>query len=149
MKSQLNGKIAGLRLAKASVTVICAAVLSACANYAGISSDKQMAQPQSFATQQSIPPDQGPLAGNADWADQFGDTQLKALAGRSIAGQSDTRAGSRPYRRCCGICRNGEVEHACRKVGASYSFTREQYSGTALMPPPYAGSAGNRKTRGC
>ncbi len=26
------------------------------------------------------------------------------------------------------------------QVGADYSFTRQQYSGTALVPPPYGGS---------
>jgi hypothetical protein len=41
------------------------AVLAGCANYAGIHSDKQMAQPASFATTQSLPTEQGhwPAAG--------------------------------------------------------------------------------------
>ncbi|WP_297352180.1 efflux transporter outer membrane subunit [Paraburkholderia sp.] len=138
MKSQLNGKIAGLRLAKASVTVICAAVLSACANYAGISSDKQMAQPQSFATQQSIPSDQGHWPAT-DWADQFGDTQLKALLAEALQG-SPTLAQARARIAAAAAYAETAKSSTLPKVGASYSFTREQYSGTASTPPPYAGS---------
>jgi NodT family efflux transporter outer membrane factor (OMF) lipoprotein len=138
MKSQLNGKIAGLRLAKASVTVICAAVLSACANYAGISSDKQMAQPQSFATQQSIPSDQGHWPAT-DWADQFGDTQLKALLAEALQG-SPTLAQARARIAAAAAYAETAKSSTLPKVGASYLFTREQYSGTASIPPPYAGS---------
>ncbi|MGF6764434.1 NodT family efflux transporter outer membrane factor (OMF) lipoprotein [Paraburkholderia sp. GAS33] len=138
MKSQLNGKIAGLRLAKASVTVICAAVLSACANYAGISSDKQMAQPQSFATQQSIPSDQGRWPAT-DWANQFGDAQLKALLAEALQG-SPTLAQARARIAAAAAYTETAKSSTLPKVGASYSFTREQYSGTALIPPPYAGS---------
>ena len=138
MKSQLNGKIAGLRFAKASVTVICAAVLSACANYAGISSDKQMAQPQSFATQQSIPSDQGRWPAT-DWADQFGDAQLKALLAEALQG-SPTLAQARARIAAAAAYTETAKSSTLPKVGASYSFTREQYSGTALIPPPYAGS---------
>lgn len=138
MKSQLNGKIAGLRLAKASVTVICAAVLSACANYAGISSDKQMARPQSFATQQSIPSDQGRWPAT-DWADQFGDAQLKALLAEALQG-SPTLAQARARIAAAAAYTETAKSSTLPKVGASYSFTREQYSGTALIPPPYAGS---------
>ena len=138
MKSQLNGKIVGLRLAKASVTVICAAVLSACANYAGISSDKEMAQPQSFATQQSIPSDQGRWPAT-DWADQFGDAQLKALLAEALQG-SPTLAQARARIATAAAYTETAKSSTLPKVGASYSFTREQYSSTALIPPPYAGS---------
>ena len=85
MSSQLNPRLAASRAAKAGVTVIFAAVLSACANYAGISSDKQMAQPQTYATQQSMPADNGHWPA-ADWADQFGDAQLKALLDEALKG---------------------------------------------------------------
>src|SRR5271170_2244873 len=78
MNSQLNENPVGLRVAKAGVSLICAAVMSACANYAGIHSDQQMAKPQAYQSTQSIPEQNGhwPAAG---WADQFGDAQLKAL----------------------------------------------------------------------
>ena len=138
MKSQLNRTNAGSRLAKAGVTVICAAVLSACANYAGISSDKQMAQPQSFATQQSIPSDQGHWPAT-DWADQFGDAQLKALLAEALQG-SPTLEQARARVAAAAAYTETAKSSTLPKVGASYSFTREQYSGTALIPPPYAGS---------
>ncbi len=44
------------RVMKLGVSVIFAAVLSACANYAGIHSDKQMAKPQQYETTQSDAP---------------------------------------------------------------------------------------------
>ena len=138
MKSQLNRTSAGSRLAKAGVTVICAAVLSACANYAGISSDKQMAQPQSFATQQSIPSDQGHWPAT-DWADQFGDAQLKALLAEALQ-SSPTLEQARARVAAAAAYTETAKSSTLPKVGASYSFTREQYSGTALIPPPYAGS---------
>jgi hypothetical protein len=65
MKSQLNQKPIGSSMLTASVSVMLAAVLSACANYAGIHGDQQMAQPQSYETTQSIPSESGhwPAAG--------------------------------------------------------------------------------------
>lgn len=60
-------------------------VLSACANYAGIHSDKQMAQPQQFESTHSLPAESGHWPA-ADWADQFGDAQLKALLEEALRG---------------------------------------------------------------
>jgi NodT family efflux transporter outer membrane factor (OMF) lipoprotein len=138
MKSQLIRQAAGSRVAKAGVTVIFAAVLSACANYAGISSDRQMAQPQTYATQQSIPQDNGhwPAAG---WADQFGDAQLNALLGEALKGNPSIEQARA---RVAAAAAYSETAKATTmpQVGATYSFTRQQYSSTALVPPPYAGS---------
>src|SRR5215472_8338513 len=77
--------MSGSRVVRTGVTLMFAAVLSACANYAGIHSDKQMAQPQTFATQQSLPADTGHWPA-PDWADQFGDAQLRALLDEALAG---------------------------------------------------------------
>ncbi|WP_434109780.1 efflux transporter outer membrane subunit [Paraburkholderia caffeinilytica] len=135
---QLKRQAARSRIAKAGVTAIFAAVLSACANYAGISSDKQMAQPQTYVTQQSLPADHGHWPA-ADWADQFGDAQLKALLVEALKGNpsiEQARARVAAAAAYSDTAKAGTMP----QVGATYSFTRQQYSGTALVPPPYGGS---------
>ncbi|WP_316156613.1 hypothetical protein [Cupriavidus sp. BIC8F] len=47
------------RFAGPLLSVLVAAVLSACANYAGIRSDKRIAEPTTYASTQSIPAEQG------------------------------------------------------------------------------------------
>jgi NodT family efflux transporter outer membrane factor (OMF) lipoprotein len=138
MKSQLINRAARSRVAKAGVTVIFAAVLSACANYAGISSDRQMAQPQTYATEQSIPQDNGHWPA-ADWADQFGDAQLKALLAEALKGNPSVEQARA---RVAAAAAYSDTAKAATmpQVGATYSFTRQQFSSTALVPPPYAGS---------
>ncbi|NYH15636.1 NodT family efflux transporter outer membrane factor (OMF) lipoprotein [Paraburkholderia bryophila] len=124
--------------AKLGLTAIFAAVLSACANYAGIHSDQQMVQPQSFATQQSLPAEAGhwPAAG---WADQFGDAQLKVLLAEALKG-SPTLEQARARIAAASAYTETAKANTLPQVGASYSYTRQQYSSTALVPPPYAGS---------
>ncbi|WP_144143510.1 efflux transporter outer membrane subunit [Paraburkholderia sp. BCC1884] len=138
MKSQLVSRIAGARAARAGVTVIFAAVLSACANYAGISSNSQMAQPQTYATQQSIVADGGHWPA-ADWADQFGDVQLKALLAEALRG-NPTIDQARARVAAAAAYADTAKASTLPKVGATYSFTRQLYSGTALVPPPSGGS---------
>jgi NodT family efflux transporter outer membrane factor (OMF) lipoprotein len=138
MKSQLNKKSNGSRVIKAGVSVMFAAVLSACANYAGIHSDQQIAQPQSYETTQSIPSESGhwPAAG---WADQFGDAQLKALLAEALK-NSPSLDQARARVAAANAYSETAKANTMPKVGADYSLTRQQFSGTALVPPPYAGS---------
>lgn len=138
MKSQLNSSTVGSRVVKAGVTVIFAAVLSACANYAGIHSDKEMAQPQSYATEQSLPAEQGHWPA-ADWADQFGDAQLKALLDEAFK-SSPTLEQARSRVAAAAAYSETARANTLPQVGASYSYTRQQFSSNALVPPPYAGS---------
>lgn len=137
MNMQLNRKNV-MSMAKLGLTAIFAAVLSACANYAGIHSDKQMAQPQSLATQQSLPAEAGHWP-TADWADQFGDAQLKALLAEALKG-SPTLEQARARIAAASAYTETAKANTLPQVGASYSYTRQQYSSTALVPPPYAGS---------
>jgi len=138
VNEQLIQQTTGSRVARAGVSVIFAAVLSACANYAGISSDKQMAQPQTYATQQSIAPDNGHWPA-ADWADQFGDAQLKALLTEALQGNPSIEQARARVAAAAAYSDTAKAS-TMPQVGASYSFTRQQYSSTALVPPPYAGS---------
>ncbi|MDB5789334.1 efflux transporter outer membrane subunit [Caballeronia mineralivorans] len=138
MKAQITRSDSGTRAMKAGLSAILVAVLSACANYAGIHSDKQMTQPQQFETTQSLPAESGHWPA-ADWADQFGDAQLKALLEEALKG-SPTIAQARA--RIAGAQAYAETAKASTmpRVDADYSLTRKQLSGTAQVPPPYAGS---------
>ncbi|PTB21878.1 MarR family transcriptional regulator [Trinickia symbiotica] len=120
------------------MSVIFAAVLSACANYAGIHSDAKPAEPQQYATQQSIPADGGRWPA-ADWADQFGDAQLKALIVEALKG-SPTLDQARARVAAAAAYSETANANTMPRVDASYSLTRQQFSSTALVPPPYGGS---------
>ena len=138
MKAQITQSGSGIRAMKAGLSVILAAVLPACANYAGIHSDKQMAQPQQFATTQSLPAESGhwPAAG---WADQFGDAQLKALLEEALQGSPTIAQASARIAMAQAYSETAKASTLPR-VDADYSLTRQQYSGTALVPQPIGGS---------
>ena len=138
MKAQMTKSASSARVLKVGLSVMFAAVLSACVNYAGIHSDKQMAQPQQFATTQSLPAESGHWPA-ADWADQFGDAQLKALIEEALKG-SPTIAQARARIAGAQAYADTAMASTLPKVDASYSLTRQQLSGTFDVPPPYAGS---------
>ena len=138
MIKQSNHRAFGSRIAQSGVTLMFSAVLSACANYAGIHSDKEMAQPQSYATQQSLPANDGRWPA-PDWADQFGDAQLRALLDEALAG-SPTLEQARARIAAASAYSETARANTMPQVGASYSWTRQRYSENALVPPPYAGS---------
>ncbi|MFM0133085.1 efflux transporter outer membrane subunit [Paraburkholderia sediminicola] len=138
MKAQITRSGSGIRAMKAGLSVILMAVLPACANYAGIHSDKQMAQPQQFATTQSLPAGSGHWPA-ADWADQFGDAQLKALLEEALKG-SPTIAQARARIAAAQAYSETAKASTLPRVDADYSLTRQQYSGTALVPQPIGGS---------
>ena len=138
MKTQISQSASGVRALKVGLSAMLVAVLSACVNYAGIHSDQQMAQPQQFATTQSLPAENGHWP-SANWADQFGDAQLKALIEEALK-DSPTIAQARA--RVAGAQAYSETAKASTmpRVDASYSLQRQQLSGAAEVPPPYAGS---------
>ncbi|KAK45196.1 MarR family transcriptional regulator [Caballeronia jiangsuensis] len=138
MKKQENRNTFGSRIARTGVTLMLAAVLSACANYAGIHSDKEPAQPQDYATQQSLPADEGRWPAS-DWADQFGDAQLRALLDEALAG-SPTLEQARARIAAASAYSETAKAGTLPRVDASYSYTRQRFSENALVPPPYAGS---------
>jgi NodT family efflux transporter outer membrane factor (OMF) lipoprotein len=138
MKEQITKSISSTRVLNVGLSAILMAVLSACVNYAGIHSDQKMAQPQQFQTTQSLPAENGHWPA-PDWADQFGDAQLKALLEEALK-DSPTIAQARA--RIAGAQAYADTAKASTlpKVDASYSLTRQQLSGTFDVPPPYAGS---------
>ena len=138
MQTQIVKQGRGIRAMKVGLSAILVAMLSACVNYAGIHSDKQMAQPQQFQTTQSLPAQSGHWPA-ADWADQFGDAQLKALIDEALKG-SPTIAQARARIAAAQAYTETAKASTMPSVNADYSLKREQFSGTALVPPPYGGS---------
>ncbi|WP_250451730.1 efflux transporter outer membrane subunit [Caballeronia sp. ATUFL_M2_KS44] len=128
-----------LRGAKSAVAAAVAALaVAGCANYAGISSDKQIDPPESLEATQSVP-GQGGQWPTLDWAKQFGDPQLPQLIDEAIAGNpSIAQAQARIAKASSYIesSRSTLYPH----VQGSYSWTRELYSANALFPPPYGGT---------
>jgi NodT family efflux transporter outer membrane factor (OMF) lipoprotein len=138
MSIQSNTRRRVSRALKLGVSVMFAAVLSACVNYAGIHSNAKTAEPQQYATQQSLPAERGHWPA-ANWADQFGDAQLKALIDEALK-SSPTLDQARA--RVAGAAAYSETAKASTmpRVDASYSLTRQQFSNTTFMPPPFGGS---------
>src|SRR5471032_3198580 len=138
MKAQITRFGSGIRAIKAGLSAILLAMLPACANYAGIHSDQQTARPQQFETTQSLPSENGHWPA-ANWADQFGDAQLKALLTEALQGNPSIEQARARVAAAAAYSDTAKAS-TMPQVGASYSFTRQQYSSTALVPPPYAGS---------
>jgi NodT family efflux transporter outer membrane factor (OMF) lipoprotein len=122
------------------LTALAAAVtiLAGCANYAGISSDHQLAAPNAFATQQSLPAEGGRWP-DVDWAASFGDPQLPKLIDEALAGNptiADAQA------RVAQAAAYAEGANATRfpNLGVRASSNREIYSANGLFPPPEGGT---------
>ncbi|NIF51183.1 efflux transporter outer membrane subunit [Burkholderia sp. Ax-1724] len=127
----------GTRVSKLGVSVLLAAMLSACVNYAGIHSDKQIARPEQFETASSLPAEQGRWPA-ADWADQFGDAQLKALIAEALQGNpsiDEARARVVEAQAYSQSAKAGTLP----RVDADYSLTRQEFSGSTVIPLPYRG----------
>ncbi|SFI32451.1 efflux transporter, outer membrane factor (OMF) lipoprotein, NodT family [Collimonas sp. OK307] len=118
--------------------LLMAALLSSCANYSGISSEKHIIQPQATEDAKSLPAEHGNWPA-ADWANQFGDQQLSDLIAEAL--KTNPSLDEARARVASAAAFSEEARAATLpKVGADYSLSRQQYSSTALVPPPYAGS---------
>lgn len=138
MKPRNFGPGVSLHASKWVVPAIFAAMLPACANYAGIHSDKQIAEPKQFETAKSLPAEEGRWPA-ADWVDQFGDAQLKTLIDEALKSSPTLEQAMARVRQAQAY---GETARAgtLPRVDANYSLTREQYSAATMIPPPFAGS---------
>jgi NodT family efflux transporter outer membrane factor (OMF) lipoprotein len=138
MNPQISESSVMTRVVRMTLPVTLAAALSACVNYAGIHSDSRTVQPQQLQTTQSLPAESGHWPA-ADWVDQFGDAQLKALVAEALNGNptiDQARARIASARAQSESAKAGTMP----RVDASYSLTREQYSANALVPQPIGGS---------
>ncbi|NUA30228.1 efflux transporter outer membrane subunit [Cupriavidus basilensis] len=126
------------RFAGPAVSALMAATLAGCANYAGIKSDKHIADAPSYATTQSIPAEQGRWP-SADWTGQFGDTQLKALIGEALLGSPSLEKARARVAAATAFSESANAS-TMPQVGAGYSWIRQRFSESTLIPPPFAGS---------
>jgi len=138
MKSLTCGSNTRSSTLKRCAAAIFAGVLSSCANFAGIHSDKRMAQPQQFETARALASEHGRWPA-ADWVDQFGDPQLGRLIAQALEGNPSVEQARARVNEAQAY---GETARAATlpRVDANYSLTRQQYSSTAMIPPPFAGS---------
>jgi NodT family efflux transporter outer membrane factor (OMF) lipoprotein len=130
-------------LARRAVLAVAAAVaafaVGGCANYAGITSDKQLTQAETLESTQSVPSQPGGQWPSLDWAQQFGDPQLPQLISEALDGNpSIAQAQARIAKASSYIETSRSALYP--KVNGSYSWTRELYSANALFPPPYGGT---------
>jgi len=126
------------RGALAVAAAVAALVLGGCANYAGISSDKQVAAPETFDSTQSIPA-QGGEWPRLDWAAQFGDPQLPQLIDEALAGSPSIAQAQARIAKASSYIESSR-SNLFPKVEGSYSWTRELYSANGLFPPPFGGT---------
>jgi len=138
MKTQIPSVDKGACVLKLGVSAIFVATLSACASFSGINSDKRMASPRQFETAQSLQAENGHWP-DADWVDQFGDAQLKALLAEALK-SNPTIAQAQARVAAAQASSESANANTLPHVDAGYSLTRQQYSSTALVPPPIAGS---------
>ncbi|VWB37594.1 MarR family transcriptional regulator [Burkholderia lata] len=125
------------RAAALGISVVFASVLSACVNYAGIHSNKQIARPEQLDTARSLPAEQGHWPA-ANWADQFGDAQLKMLIAEALQGNptiNEARARVAEAQAYSQTAKAGTLP----RVDADYALTRQEFSGSTVIPPPYRG----------
>lgn len=118
--------------------LLAAVILPGCANFSGIVSGSKLRTATELASTQSLPAEHGNWP-TADWANQFGDAQLSAWITEALK-SSPTLAEARARLRAAAAFTEEARAQTLPKAGADYSYSREQYSSTALVPPPYAGS---------
>lgn len=138
MKPLTRGSNRRSRVRRQSAAAVCALAVSACANYAGIHSDKQIAKAQQFETARALPSEHGRWPA-ADWVDQFGDAQLKVLIAEALAGSPTVEQARARVKQAEAYSETAKAATLPR-VDANYSLMRQQYSSTAMIPPPFAGS---------
>lgn len=138
--SSAPGFAASTTTVKRSALAVAAFVLAGCANYAGISSDKQITEPQNDTLQatQSVP-SQGGQWPSLDWAKQFGDPQLPQLIDEALAGNPSIAQAQARIGKASSYIESSRAG-LYPKVNGSYSWNRELFSGNALYPPPYGGT---------
>ncbi|MBB1632214.1 efflux transporter outer membrane subunit [Cupriavidus sp. UME77] len=138
MKTQTS-RTTGRALRSAKVLpLLLSAWLAGCASYAGISSDKHVAEPTALETTASLPAEQGHWPA-ADWAAQFGDAQLRGLIAEALEG-SPSIDMAKARLAAAAAYSEGANANTLPRVDAGYALTRQQYSATAMVPPPVAGS---------
>ncbi len=115
-----------------------AAALPGCASYTGIGSDHHIQQPLASQDANSLPAEHGHWPAR-DWANQFGDRQLGALIAEALANSPTLEQAKARVAAATAYTESASAAGG-PKVSADASISRQQYSGNALVPPPYGGS---------
>lgn len=135
---QQSSRRFGRRRAAAAVASAAAMLaLAACANYAGIKSDKSPASPASLETRQSLPSEGGQWP-SLDWAGQFGDPQLPKLIAEALEGNPSIAQAQARIANAQSFIESSR-SNLSPKVNGSYSYTRQRFSANGLFPPPFGG----------
>jgi NodT family efflux transporter outer membrane factor (OMF) lipoprotein len=123
----------------ASIAAAVAAIgLAGCVNYDGIKSDKQIAPPAQYETQQSLPAEGGQWPA-MDWAKQFGDPQLPALIDEALKGNPSIDQARARIEKASSYVGNAKSA-LYPDVTGSYAYTRQRYTDNAIVPPPFNGT---------
>ena len=138
MKNQIYTCQKTMSFTRLLLPLLMAALLSSCANFSGISSEKHITELSGKQDVKSLPFEHGNWPAS-DWANQFGDQQLSELIAEAL--KSNPSLDEARARVAAASAFSEEARaNTLPKVGADYSLTRQQYSKSALIPPPYAGS---------
>ncbi|GAB7525458.1 efflux transporter outer membrane subunit [Paraburkholderia sp. 2C] len=129
-------RAAAVSVASVALTAT-ALALSGCANYIGISSDKQIAAPAQYETTQSMPDESGAWP-SLDWANQFGDPQLPKLIDEALAGSPSIAQAQARLEKAQSYIESSRSA-LFPQVTGSYTWTRERYSPNGLFVPPIGG----------
>jgi len=149
--NRINSSAFRLRAIAAVAALAGVLGLSGCASFAGIGSDRQVAQAGDFATQRSLS-DPNPGAPNgqwpgSDWVRQFGDAQLVALVEQALT-SSPSLQQARARIAAASALAESRGAPLLPSVNAEASVTRNQFSSTTIYPPPYGGNWYNEKKAG-
>ncbi|WP_394778370.1 efflux transporter outer membrane subunit [Undibacterium sp.] len=126
------------RSSRLLLSLAIAAMLPGCASFADLGSNQHIAIPKSTQDTTSLPAEHGHWPA-ADWAAQFGDPQLSALIAEALK-QSPTLAQASARVAAAAAFTETARANTQAKVSGDYTLSRQQYSSSALVPPPYAGS---------
>lgn len=117
--------------------------LAGCASFAGIGSDRQLAQPDSFATDRSLPAGQGAWP-STDWVKQFGDAQLSTLIDEAMAASPSLQQAQARIAAASALAESKGAP-LLPSITAEADVTRNLFSETTIYPAPYGGSWYNEK----
>jgi NodT family efflux transporter outer membrane factor (OMF) lipoprotein len=112
-------------------------MLAGCVNYAGITSDKHIATPDTFQATQSLPGDGGHWP-SLNWSDEFGDPQLPKLIAEALEGNPSIAQAQARIAKAQSLIESSRSALS-PQVGASYNWTRERLSSNGFFPPQFGG----------
>lgn len=115
-----------------------ALLVSACANFSGIHTSAQLAAPDHYASEESLP-GQGGRWPQQTWVSETGGAALQSLVDEALAGNPDLQIAASRVARARAAARAAQAA-AGPTVGASASSTYQRYTENGLIPPPLAGT---------